>query len=115
MAKTFKPQIVSANRLTDGAIVFLRADDGWSSSLDEAWFVEDETALAAALARAQTDAKDNAVVAIEAFEVRRTEKGVVPERLRDRIRVNGPTIAAGCEPHTPPVAADAGGAIDPSI
>ncbi len=83
-------QIVTANRLADGRVVFL-APSGWSRAIDAALALESTEAVEAALARAERDAAANHVVDVYAIDVRRAGPRIVPARLRERIRVTGPT------------------------
>lgn len=86
-------EIVTANRLSDGRVVFLAAD-GWTRDIAAALVPADKEALDAALARAAADAAANLVVEPYAIAVRRDGATLVPERLRERIRVGGPTTGS---------------------
>ena len=112
MSKHF---ILTANRLTDGRVVFFDGEGGWSEDRSRALLAEQGGGHDAALARARQSESDNVVVAIEAVEVERHDGAIRPLHLRDRIRFGGPTIfvAAGAEPQAAP--APAPGAIDPVI
>lgn len=88
--KAIPLRIISANRLADGRVVFL-TERGWSQRIAEALVVGSEEETETALARAKQDAAANEVV--EPYEVDvRVERGrPEPLRLRERIRLNGPT------------------------
>jgi hypothetical protein len=75
--------IVTANRLDDGWVVFHGAG-GWTSRLADATRLTED----AATARAQTLAGEP-VIGIAVIEV---DADGLPLRLRERIRVHGPTI-----------------------
>lgn len=86
------PQVVSANRLHDGAVVFLAAGDAWAEWISEARVFDDKAGLEAGLARAQADVKANRVVDIAPVDVEITPRGPKPTHIRDRIRAAGPTV-----------------------
>lgn len=82
--------IITANSLRDGRVVFQTAF-GWSLHVDEAELLEGKEQVAAALARANADAADNRVVDPYAIAVSRSGDEIVPVRLREKIRADGPT------------------------
>jgi hypothetical protein len=86
------PQVISANRLTDGIIVFLGVGDAWVERLAEAKVLHDEAELKAAMARATADVAASRVVEVAAFEVEVSGLNIRPKHLRDRIRAAGPTV-----------------------
>lgn len=87
----FAPQAVTANRLSDGLVVFLAADGGWSTGIGDAAVAPGGPEADALLARAEADA-DRAVVvgpyliALEDAETR------TPAVYRERIRAFGPSV-----------------------
>lgn len=85
--------IITANRLTDGLVVFRTGDDRWSLTIAAAETLEDEAAVEAALKKAFADASANRVVEPYAIEVVVSAPGRDPvaTRFRERIRTNGPT------------------------
>ncbi len=102
------PDVITANRLADGVVVFQSAD-GWSEDFNRAAVWPDKPATAAALARAREDETHNLVV--DAYEVPVEERNghVVPKALREAIRAAGPTVrrdlgkqAQGQAPHSGP-------------
>jgi hypothetical protein len=88
--KAFAPQIITANRLGDGRVVFLTRS-GWSRRIEEAEVARSKEESEAALARAQADARANRVLEPYAVDVRLERGRPVPVRLRERIRLKGPT------------------------
>jgi hypothetical protein len=86
------PQIVSANRLADGIIVFLAKGDAWVERLSDAELFADKAGAEAGLARAQAAMEENLVVEITPFDVEMTLHGPTPTHIRDRIRAAGPTV-----------------------
>ncbi|WGD28879.1 DUF2849 domain-containing protein [Ancylobacter sp. WKF20] len=85
------PVTVTANRLTDGAVVWRTADGGWSADLADAAIVTTSDAAIALLAAAQQ--RDIEAVGAYVAPVLLGEDGSVqPGNLRERIRVAGPTF-----------------------
>ena len=83
-------EIITGNSLAEGLVVF-QTRAGWSLSIEEAELLETKEAVEAATARANADAAANRVVEPYAIEVTREPVGLVPVRLREKIRAAGPT------------------------
>jgi hypothetical protein len=83
-------EIITANRLKDGLVVF-QAAGGWSVDIDQAEMLDGKETVGSALDRAKADAARNIVVDPYAVAVSITGTGIVPARLRERIRAEGPT------------------------
>jgi hypothetical protein len=103
------PDVITANRLADGVVVFQTADSGWSEDFNRAAILWDAEATNAALARAQEDMARNLVVDAYAFAVEVRNGHAVPKALREAIRAAGPTVrrdlgkqAHGLQPHSGP-------------
>jgi len=86
------PQVVSANRLAEGTVVFLAQDDHWKESLADAQVFADKTAMEDGLSRAARAVAKNEVVDIAPMDVDSTPRGLEPRHIRDRIRAAGPTV-----------------------
>ena len=82
-------QIVTANRLIDGIVVFQDAAGGWSEDFARA-AVHDDAAVA--LGRAAEDVAASLVVDPYAVEVELRNGHYVPKALREAIRAAGPTV-----------------------
>jgi hypothetical protein len=82
--------IITGNSLGEGLVVFQSAS-GWSLSIDDAEVYEAKEALDAAVARANADAAANRVVEPYPIEVTRQGGKIVPTKLREKIRAEGPT------------------------
>jgi len=82
--------IITGNSLGEGLVVFMNAA-GWSLAIADAEIFETKEALDAAVARANADAAANRVVEPVAIEVTRQGTRIVPVKLRERIRAEGPT------------------------
>ena len=83
--------IITGNSLGEGSVVFQIAGEGWSLDIQSAEVLETKETLAVALERANLDAAHNRVVEPYAIEVTRVGSRVIPVRLREKIRANGPT------------------------
>jgi hypothetical protein len=85
------PVVVTANRVGDGAVVYRRADGGWSTDLAEAAVTTDAAIARALINEANADGL-NAVGSYVA-PVKLTDTGKLrPGNLRELIRHRGPTI-----------------------
>ena len=103
------PDVVTANRLTDGVVVFQTADEGWSEDFNRAAVLPDPNVTADALKRAKQDEANNIVVEPYAIVVEERNGHLAPKALREAIRATGPTIrrdlgkqALGQAPHSGP-------------
>ena len=85
-------QIISANRLADGVVVFLGRDNAWVENMPEAEVFDGEAALAGGLARAKAAEGRNLVLDIAAVDVTGSGKGLAATHLREIIRSAGPTV-----------------------
>jgi len=87
------PDMITANRLDDGHVVYLDSDGGWTQDFRSGLVLEDAAASKAALAQAEEAAKANVVVEPYAIELEMRAGHLAPRTLRERIRAEGPTIA----------------------
>lgn len=85
-------QVISANRLRDGLVVYLTTDGGWSEHIADAALLADEAASDAALARAQTDVDARLIVDPYPIDVALRDGERQPTRFRELIRAKGPTV-----------------------
>ena len=106
------PDVITANRLTDGVVVFQTIDEAWSEDFNRAAVLADSPAMAEALARAKRDETNNLVVDAYAVPVEERNGHFAPKALREAIRAAGPTNrrdlgkqAAGLAPRSGPKAA----------
>ncbi len=88
-------QIISANRLSDGLIVFLDKENKWVEAATQAAVFDTKESAASALARGQVDIKTNLVVDVAAIDMVEVAGRLQPSHLRDSIRMAGPTITPG--------------------
>lgn len=84
------PSVVTANRTSDGVVIWRTGQNGWSTDLASAAIVRTADDARALLA----DAIDDDLGAIGAYiaPVELKDGKVVPGNLRERIRVKGITI-----------------------
>lgn len=86
------PQVISANRLIDGLVVYAGRDGSWAERLGEAKVFASKDEAEAALLNAQNDVKRNLVVDLSSVEVTGEGSGLRAVSLRESIRARGPTI-----------------------
>ncbi len=85
-----KAEIITANRLGDGLVIFLTTT-GWSESIDAAEVSESKESTAALLARADADA--GLVVGPYAIDVERQPDGSLKAlKYREALRTRGPSV-----------------------
>ncbi len=90
MTHTVDNQIVTANHLLSGEVVYLRADNSWSNAHSEAEVLTDKEAADARL----RDAKKQGDVVISPYLAGTAMNEIgkpVPNVLRERLRTRGPT------------------------
>jgi hypothetical protein len=86
-------QVVTANRLRDGVIVWLTSGHTWSEDFADSKPLRDEAEAKAALDAAGVDVKARLVVGPYLAEVDETPEGLKPNNARERIRASRlPTI-----------------------
>jgi uncharacterized protein DUF2849 len=86
-----KGQMVTANRLGDGAVVFLGADGRWVEHIDQGQALPDSEAEA--LLRIGEAATRTEVVGPYLIDVEvGADGGVTALRYRERIRAEGPSV-----------------------
>jgi hypothetical protein len=103
------PDVITANRLTDGLVVFQTADGHWTEDFNRAAVLPDPQGTADALRRAKEDEANNIIVEPYAIAVEERNGHLAPKALREAIRAAGPTIrrdlgkqALGQAPHAGP-------------
>src|ERR1019366_7993313 len=85
-------EIITANRLIDGIVLFQDAEGGWAEDFALAAILPDAEATKAALVRAKEDEARDLVVEPYAVVVEQRNGHYVPKALRELIRASGPTI-----------------------
>jgi hypothetical protein len=84
------PVVVTANRLGDGAVVYLTAGKEWTTRIDEAAVVTTAPAATELLHAGLAD--DVGAVGAYVAPVHLDGKSIKPGNLRERIRLQGPTF-----------------------
>ena len=83
--------IISANRLSDGLVVFFRTEGGWTETFEGCAVYADAAALKAALVQAQASEAEDEVVEPYGVVVELRNGHYTPKVLRESIRAFGPT------------------------
>ena len=92
MSATEKGQLVTANRLRDGIVVFLTRSGSWSEKIDDAALALEPQAAAALEARAKADEKSTLVTGCYLIDAERRDGRVRAAHIRERLRALGPTV-----------------------
>ena len=93
MAKAFAPQVLTANRLRVGDVVYLAANDAWVPELTGARVATDAAQLAALETIAAGAVATQTVVGVYAIDVDTSNGAPSPTSVKERIRAaRGPTI-----------------------
>jgi Protein of unknown function (DUF2849) len=113
--------ILTANRLRDGAVVFLNFDGDWVQTLAGAVIARSPDELRGLEARGVHDAARNLVVDPYLAEMREVAGALQPLRQRERLRLTGPSILGDVPGYVAPAgaaarsAADRGEALRPAL
>ena len=84
------PQILTANLLSDGMVVFLNPNGSWASSLEGAHVAHSDDDAARLEANGGAAARANIVVDPYLIEVEVTSAAPFPVEFRERMRARGP-------------------------
>jgi hypothetical protein len=88
-------QIITANRLVDGAVVYFTAARTWSEAFADSAVFREADAAKAGLESVTPFVTNQVVVGPYLAEVDETEDGIEPNSARERIRASrGPSVAA---------------------
>ena len=82
------PNVVTANRLLDGIVVYLAADGSWTEDIAHARITNTEEETKALEAEAAEAVKARKVVAVYPMEVALHNGAVDPLSVRERIRAS---------------------------
>lgn len=86
------PQVVIANRLRDGIVVFLGVDDAWVEAVENCPPAENEADAERLLATAQEAVLKQEIVDPILADVIQQGGAWVPVKRREAIRAKGPTV-----------------------
>ncbi|HAT34651.1 MAG TPA: DUF2849 domain-containing protein [Rhodospirillaceae bacterium] len=87
-------QVITANRLVDGDVVYLTASEEWSEWLADATISETDEDTARLLEIAEQAVEDLKVISPYEFNVTIDGKAIEPLSMREVIRAAGPTVRA---------------------
>jgi hypothetical protein len=86
------PQMIIANRLRDGVVVFLGGEDRWETAIGAGALVETNDEAARLLAIAKRHELDGVVIDPQPIEVVVEGGQRRPTAIREAIRAFGPTV-----------------------
>lgn len=86
---THFPQLIIANQLSDGLVVWLSADGNWTGRQTAPLVVQDSLVLQQALSSAQKAVDDNLILDPIAIPV---SDDLVPDLPKHKILLSGPTV-----------------------
>jgi hypothetical protein len=85
-------KVVTANRLSDGAVVFLTRAAVWSEDIDSAVVAVEPQAAAVLGEHGKHAEAANHITGSYVIDVERRDGRVLPLHIRERIRALGPTV-----------------------
>jgi hypothetical protein len=81
------PNVVTANRLDDGIVVYLAPGGAWTEDIEKARRAETDEEVKALEAEAETSVRDRVVIGVYPMPVAMKDDGTVdPISVRERIR-----------------------------
>jgi uncharacterized protein DUF2849 len=86
------PQMIIANRLVDGVVVFLAAGEEWTTAIASGVVIDDEAEAQRLLGAAKQLEARSPVVDPQVIQVRVEDGKVRPTEIRELIRAFGPTV-----------------------
>jgi len=86
------PQMIIANRLTDGVVVFLAPGDAWVAQIDAGRVIDDEAEAQRLFAAAKQHEEQCIVIDPTLIEVEVEDGHSRPVAIREAIRAFGPTV-----------------------
>ncbi len=90
-----KTQMIIANRLTDGRVVFLNNRGGWVNEIASGVVFFGERDAAQRLLEAQRGVEQNVIVDPYIIDIQTRNDRRQPVLVRERIRAFGPSVDAG--------------------
>lgn len=86
------PQMIVANLLLDGRVVFMRADGSWSPVAGDAATAEEDADVEALAALAQKSAAANEVLSVEVVEATTRDGKPFPAHMKFAMQAKGPSV-----------------------
>jgi hypothetical protein len=95
------PQMIIANRLVDGRVVFLAPGEQWDTAIAAGAVIDDDEEAQRLLEVAKQDQERCVVIDPMLIQVRVEDGQVRPTEIREVIRAFGPTIRTDAEDTAP--------------
>ena len=89
MPRPFTPNIITANDLLEGDVIYYTADNSWTREMSQAELIEDEAEAQLRLIEAEKDALR--VVGIYLTDAKAGANGPEPTHFREDFRRTGPS------------------------
>lgn len=86
-------QIITANRLIDGIVVYFTPQGTWEHDVSSALVCDDDDNQQSTLTRANIGVENNQVIDPYLIQVSVENSVITPLRLGERIRANGPSYS----------------------
>lgn len=86
------PQMIIANRLRDGVVVFLAPNEGWEPAIAAGTLIDNEADATKLMAVAKRHEGDCQVIDPQLIDVELTDGKPRPTAIREAIRAFGPTV-----------------------
>jgi hypothetical protein len=86
------PQMIIANRLIDGVVVFMAPGGGWDTAIAAGAVIDDGAEAERLLAAAKQDEAHCVIIDPNLIEVAVEDGGPRPTAIREAIRAFGPTV-----------------------
>jgi hypothetical protein len=86
------PQMIIANRLRDGVVVFLAPNEGWQPAIAAGALIDNEADAAKLMAVAMRHVDECKVIDPQLIEVEVESGQPRPTAIREAIRAFGPTV-----------------------
>ncbi len=86
------PQMIIANRLRDGAVVFLAPGEAWDTSIGAGALIDDEGEATRLMAVAKRHEAECQVIDPQLIDVELKDGTPRPTAIREAIRAFGPTV-----------------------
>jgi hypothetical protein len=85
-------QAITANRLSDGMVVYLTARGQWSERIKDCQSADDPGTAEALIAQARQHAEGGQIVGPYLFKIARQDGHPIPLGRREIIRTTGPSV-----------------------
>lgn len=86
------PQMIIANRLRDGVVVFLDSNEGWDTAIGAGVVIDTEEDSKRLFALAKQHEAENRVIDPQLIEIVVENGQRKPKEIREAIRAFGPTV-----------------------